>query len=77
MDEHVVGEVTVHDGPLVQVVYMVLEAAAEEEVSAGLLRAAARIPDENELTYADCMFTLQEAVRFARTAADLAVTSAA
>ncbi|KNE81404.1 hypothetical protein AB0B04_18755 [Streptomyces xinghaiensis] len=127
--EHAASEVTVHDAPLVQVVYMVLEAAAEEEASADLLRAAAdvldrlvgashicnsaiygvradgwlteprmferiytttdpvaviaaaalrtmreaaRIPDEDEMTDADCMFTLQEAVRFAHTAADLA-----
>ncbi|MGW2767328.1 hypothetical protein [Streptomyces sp. NPDC001275] len=41
------------------------------------MREAARIPDEDELTDADCMFTLQEAVRFARTAADLAVCPAA
>ncbi|MFB6931268.1 hypothetical protein [Streptomyces chartreusis] len=36
------------------------------------MRDAARIPDEDELTDADCMFTLKEAVRCARTAADLA-----
>jgi hypothetical protein len=36
------------------------------------MREAARIPDEDELIDADCMFTLQEAVRFACTAADLA-----
>jgi hypothetical protein len=136
LDEHAADEVTVHDAPLVQVVYMVLEAAAWEETaaSAELLRAAAdvldrlvgashicnpaiygvradgwlteqrtferiytttapvavvaaaalrtmrdaaRIPDEDEATDADCMFTLQEAVRFARTAADLAVSPAA
>lgn len=134
LDEHAADEVAVHDAPLVQVVYMVLEAAAEEEASADLLRAAAdvldrlvgashignpaiygvraggwlteprmweriytttvpvavvaaaavrtmreaaRVPDEDELTDADCMFTLQEAVRFARTAADLAVRPAA
>ncbi|MDX3695021.1 hypothetical protein PV726_32725 [Streptomyces europaeiscabiei] len=134
LDKHAAGEVTVHDAPLVQVVYTVLEMAAEEEASADLLRAAAdvldllvgashicnpaiygvraggwlteprmwervytttapvavvaaaalrtmreaaRIPDEDELTDADCMFTLQEAVRFARTAADLAVRTAA
>jgi hypothetical protein len=134
LHEHAADEVTVHDAPLVQVVYSVLETAAEEEVSADLLRAAAdvldrlvgashisnpaiygtraggwltetrmwervytttapvavvaaaalrtmreaaRIPDEDELTDADCMFTLQEAVRFARTAADLAVRPAA
>lgn len=137
LDEHAVGEVRVHDAPLVQVVYEVLEMAAEEEesVSAELLRAAvdvldrlvghanhicnpaiygvraggwlaeprmferiytttdpvavvaaaalrtmreaARIPDEDEATDADCMFTLEEAVRFARTAADLAVRPAA
>lgn len=135
LDEHAAGEVTVHDAPLVQVVYLVLETAAEEEVSADLLHAAAdvldrlvghgnnicnsaiygvrasgwlteprmweriytttapvavvaaaalrtmreaaRIPDEDELNDADCMFTLQEAVRFARTAADLAVRPAA
>ncbi|MFG3590513.1 hypothetical protein [Streptomyces sp. NPDC047990] len=136
LHEHAAGEVTVHDAPLVQVVYMVLETAAEEEesASADLLRAAAdvldrlvgashicnpaiygvraggwlteprlweriyttttpvavvaaaalrtmreaaRIPDEDELADADCMFTLQEAVRFARTAADLAVRPAA
>ncbi|MGW3312924.1 hypothetical protein ACWDG9_40820 [Streptomyces sp. NPDC001073] len=41
------------------------------------LREAARLPDEDELTDADCMFTLQEAFRFARTAADLAAISAA
>lgn len=136
VDEHAADEVTVHDAPLVQVVHMVLKAAAEEEksVSAELLRAAAdvldrlagashicnpaihgvraggslteprmwepiytttalaavvaaaalrtmreaaRIPDKDELSDADCMFTLQEAVRFARTAADLAVHPAA
>ncbi|MCX4993711.1 hypothetical protein [Streptomyces sp. NBC_00568] len=37
-----------------------------------MMREAARIPDEDELTDANCMLTLQEAVRFARTAADLA-----
>ncbi|MFZ4240389.1 hypothetical protein ACOZGD_35160 [Streptomyces murinus] len=36
------------------------------------LRDAADIPDEDELTDADCLFTLQEAVRFAPAAADLA-----
>ncbi|WP_151484229.1 hypothetical protein [Streptomyces albicerus] len=136
VDEHAAGEVTVHDAPLVQVVYGVLELAAEEEesVSAELLRAAAdvldrlvgashicnpaiygvraggwlteprmweriytttapvavvaaaalrtmreasRIPDEDEATDADCMFTLQEVVRFANTAADLAARPAA
>ncbi|SEE34212.1 hypothetical protein [Streptomyces sp. KS_5] len=137
LDEHAAGEVTVHDAPLVQVVYMVLEMAADEDkaASADLLRAAAdvlerlvghgnhifnpaihgvradgwlteprmwerlytttapaavlaaaalrtmreaaRIHDEDELTDADCMFTLEEAVRFARTAADLAVRPAA
>ncbi|MEW2291008.1 hypothetical protein [Streptomyces sp. NPDC047841] len=47
LDEHAVGEVTVHDAPLVQVVYMVLEMAAEEEesASADLLRAAADVLD--------------------------------
>ncbi|WP_327341372.1 hypothetical protein [Streptomyces europaeiscabiei] len=124
MDEHAADEVTVHDAPLVQVVYLVLETAAEEEASAGLLRAgadvldrlvghgnrisnsaiygvrasgwlteprmferictttapvavvavvaaaalrtireAARIPDEDEPTDADCVFTLQGDVR--------------
>ncbi|MBW8797848.1 MAG: hypothetical protein JF597_30960 [Streptomyces sp.] len=137
LDEHAVGEVTLHDAPLVQVVYEVLEMVAEEEdlVSPDLLRAAADvldrlvghhnhicnsaiygvraggwltdtrmrervytttapvavvaaaalrtlreaalIPDEDELTDADCMFTLEEAARFARTAADLAVHPAA
>ncbi|MFE9813184.1 hypothetical protein [Streptomyces sp. NPDC005548] len=134
LDDHAAGEVTVHDAPLLQVVHMVLEAAAEEEENAELLRAAAdvldrlvgashicnaaiygvraggwlaeprmvervytttdpvavvaaaalrtmreaaRIPDEDELTDADCMFTLHEVVRFARTAADLAARSAA
>lgn len=136
VDEHAAVEVTVHDAPLVQVVYRVLETAAWEEAEAGaeLLRAAAdvldrlvgashicnpaiygvradgwlteprmfdriytttapvavvaaaalrtmreaaRIPDEDEATDADCMFTLQEAARFARTAADLAARPAA
>lgn len=134
LDEHAASEVTVHDAPLVQVVYMVLEMTAEEEASAELLRAAAdvldrlvgashicnpaiygvraggwlteprmferiytttdpvavvaaaalrtmreaaRIPDEDELADADCMFTLQEAARFACTAADLAARQAA
>ncbi|MEU2354562.1 hypothetical protein ABZ599_16595 [Streptomyces misionensis] len=135
VDEHAVGEVTVHDAPLVQVVHMVLEMAAEDEesASADLLRAAADvldrlvgashicspaiyglraggwlteprmweriytttapvavvaaaalrtmreaacILDEDELADADCMLTLQEAVRFARTAADLAICPA-
>lgn len=35
------------------------------------MREAACIPDEDELSDADCKFTLREAVRFARTAADL------
>jgi len=134
LDEHAAGEVTVHDAPLVQVVHMVLEMAADQEADADLLRAAAdvldrlvgashigspaisgvraggwltaprmwervytttapvavvasaalrtmreaaRIPDEDELTDADCLFTLQEAVRIARTAADLAARPAA
>ncbi|MFM9458332.1 hypothetical protein [Streptomyces europaeiscabiei] len=82
LHEHAAGEVRVHDAPLVQVVYEVLEMAAEEEesVSTELLRTmreAARIPDEDEATDADCMFTLEAAVRFARTAADLAVRPAA
>lgn len=127
LDEHAADEITVHDAPLVQAVYMVLEMAAEGEVSAELLsaaadlldwlvgtshicnpaiygrrasgwlteprtferiytttapvavvaaairtmREAARIPDEDELTDVDCMFNLQEAARFTRTAADL------
>ncbi|MEU6355219.1 hypothetical protein ABZ896_38905 [Streptomyces sp. NPDC047072] len=131
---HAAGEVAVHDAPLVQAVYVALEAAAEQEAGADLLRAAAdvldrlvgashigspaisgvraggwltaptmwervytttdpvavvasaalrmmreaaRIPDEDEGTDADCMFTLQEAVRCAGTAADLAARSAA
>ncbi|MEV0936379.1 hypothetical protein ACIBMX_47045 [Streptomyces phaeochromogenes] len=41
------------------------------------MREAARIPDEDELTDADCLFTLQETVRFACTAADLAARQAA
>ncbi|WP_030872366.1 hypothetical protein [Streptomyces sp. NRRL S-37] len=134
LDEHAADVVTVHDASLVQAVYMVLETAAEEEMSAQLLRAAAdlldwlvgtshicnpaiygvradgwlteprtferiytttapaavvaaaalrtmreaaRIPDEDELTDIDCMFTFQEAARFARTAADLAARPAA
>ncbi|MFB0619474.1 hypothetical protein [Streptomyces sp. AGS-58] len=133
--EHAAGEVTAHDAPLVQVVYM-LEAAAweEAEASAELLRAAAdvldrlvgashichpamygvradgwlteprmferiytttapaavvaaaalramreaaRIPDEDEATDADCLFALQEAARFACPAAELAARPAA
>lgn len=42
-----------------------------------MLRDAASIPDEDELTDADCWFTLQEAVRLARAAADLAARPAA
>lgn len=37
------------------------------------MRGAARIPDEDEATDADCMFTLEKAVNFAGTAVDLAV----
>jgi hypothetical protein len=136
VEEHAADEVTVHDVPLVQVVYMVLEAAAleEAEASAELLRAAAdvldrlvgaspicnpaiygvraggwlteprtferiytttapvavvaaaalrtmreaaRIPDEDETTDSDCMFTLQKAARFACTAADFGARLAA
>jgi hypothetical protein len=78
LDEHTAGEVTVHDAPLVQVVYEVLEMAAVVAAAAlRTLREAARIPDEDELTDADCMFTLEEAARFAHTAADLAVHPAA
>lgn len=134
LDEHAAGEVTVHDAPLVQVVHMVLEMAADQEAGADLLHAAAdvldkligashigspaiygaraggwlteprmweriytttapaavvaaaalrtlrdaaRIPDEDEITDADCWFTLQETARLARTAADLAARPAA
>ncbi|MEV0210843.1 hypothetical protein AB0H97_37250 [Streptomyces sp. NPDC050788] len=45
VDAHAAGEVTVHDAPLVQAVYMVLEAAAWEEAGPGLLRAAADVLD--------------------------------
>ncbi|MFD7704158.1 hypothetical protein [Streptomyces caelestis] len=41
------------------------------------MREAARIPDEDELSDTDCMSTLQEAARFAHTAADLAARPAA
>ncbi|MFH0246437.1 hypothetical protein ACGRHY_29360 [Streptomyces sp. HK10] len=41
------------------------------------MREAARIPDEDEATDAKCMFTLQEAARYARAAADLAARPAA
>jgi len=41
------------------------------------MREAARIPDEDELTDADCMFTLQETARLTHTAADLASRPAA
>ncbi|RNG33522.1 hypothetical protein [Streptomyces botrytidirepellens] len=132
--EHAAAAVAVHDAPLVQDVYLALEAAAEQEAGADLLRAAAdvldrlvgashigspaisgvragvwltaprmweriytttdpvavvaavalrtmreaaRIPDEDEVTDADCMFTLQEAARLACTAADLAARPAA
>lgn len=135
LNAHRVDEIAVHDAPFVQVVYAVLEMAADEAAPPELLRAAAdvldrlvghgnhicnpaiygvradgwltasrmwqtvytttdpvaalaaaalrtlgdaaRIPDEDELTDADCMFTLQEAVRLAVTAADLAVGRAA
>ncbi|MFD7919715.1 hypothetical protein ACFV3R_10860 [Streptomyces sp. NPDC059740] len=134
LDRHAADEVRVHDAPLVQIVYTVLEMAADQEAGAELLRAAAdvldrlvgashicnpaiygvraggwltaprmweriytttapaavvaaaalrtmrdaaRIPDEDEATDADCMFTLQEAARFARTAAELAARPAA
>ncbi|MFI8932370.1 hypothetical protein ACIG3E_32485 [Streptomyces sp. NPDC053474] len=40
------------------------------------MREAARIPGEDELADVDCMFTLREAVRSARTAAGLAVCPA-
>ncbi|MFE7960569.1 hypothetical protein [Streptomyces sp. NPDC057413] len=47
LDEHAASEVMVHDAPLLQVVYMVLELVAEEEesASADLLRAAADVLD--------------------------------
>lgn len=45
LSEHSAGEVTVHDAPLVQVVHMVLEMAADEAVSPGLLHAAAGVLD--------------------------------
>ncbi|MFH8260460.1 hypothetical protein [Streptomyces roseolus] len=134
MREHHDGEVTVHDAPLVQAVHLVLEAAADQQGTPELLRAAADvlnelvgrshicnaaiygvradgwltprqtwervytttdpvaalaaaamrtlrdaadIPDEDELTDADCMFTLKEAVRFTSAAADLAARLAA
>lgn len=122
-----------HNAPLVQVVYTVLERAADEAASPDLLRAtadvldnlvgsshvgnaaisgvradnwltartwdwlyttteptavlaaaalrmlhdAASIPDEDDLTDTDCWFTLKEAARLARTAADLAARPAA
>ncbi|MFB8272933.1 hypothetical protein ACFC96_40990 [Streptomyces sp. NPDC055955] len=132
---HRVDEIAVHDAPLVKVVHLVLEMAADEAAPPQLLRAAAdvlnrlvgydnyifnsaiygvraagwlsaprmgepvytttdpvatlaagalrslrdaaRIPDEDDLTDAECLFTLQEAVRFALSAADLAAPEAA
>ncbi|MFE5199046.1 hypothetical protein ACFQ93_36025 [Streptomyces sp. NPDC056601] len=128
-------EIAVHDAPLVQVVHMVLEMAADEAAPPQMLRAAADIPnrlvgydnyicnpaiygvraarwptaprmwvpaytttdpvatlaagalrslrdaacipDQDEMTDAECLFTLQEAVRFALSAADLAARAAA
>ncbi|MEV8544383.1 hypothetical protein [Streptomyces sp. NPDC051572] len=40
------------------------------------MRDAARIPDEDDITDADCWFALQETARLARTAADLAARPA-
>ncbi|MFD0078544.1 hypothetical protein ACFVIY_39780 [Streptomyces sp. NPDC127166] len=45
MREHHDGEVTVHDAPLVQAVHLVLEAAADQQGTPELLRAAADVLD--------------------------------